>query len=380
MPGTCADSMLPNPSGHAGTRRHARIDSALLDTLLALAPCTNHQAMASRCPSSPCSLVTSPTVRDYVHQRACAPARAPSHRSRAQHVLRTWPLAPCTQPSPPCPAPPPAQPPPPAFGTYIPPCLGLPPLPGMLTTAEFRRIIAGICYKFLYLAAGAAAAGALQQSAWVLTSTRQVRRAGRGGGAPRAAAGARPPRGQGRASAQRLHCSITQCLLPLRPRVASQSNRLRRRYLAAVLAMDVGFFDTQATTGGLLQGLNEDSLVGGVGHGCGRPLVWVVVSCVGPSSQLVLPAALLAALHQAPPPPQLCARAHPPQAVQAAVSAKTGQFLQHSATFIAGYGLAFAKSWVSAAPAAPGAVPTRRGSKRGCARAAAPRAAAALQP
>ena len=33
-------------------------------------------------------------------------------------------------------------------------------------------------------------------------------------------------------------------------------------YLKAVLRQDVGFFDTQATTGGLLQGLNEDSLVG----------------------------------------------------------------------------------------------------------------------
>lgn len=44
-------------------------------------------------------------------------------------------------------------------------------------------------------------------------------------------------------------------------RRALQSNRLRQRYLAAVLRQDVGFFDTQATTGGLLQGLNEDSLV-----------------------------------------------------------------------------------------------------------------------
>lgn len=39
-----------------------------------------------------------------------------------------------------------------------------------------------------------------------------------------------------------------------------QTNRLRRRYLAAVLRQDVAFFDTQATTGGLLQGLSEDAL------------------------------------------------------------------------------------------------------------------------
>lgn len=63
----------------------------------------------------------------------------------------------------------------PAFGSYIPPCTGFPPLPGLLTTDEFRRLIAGICYKFLYLAAGAGVAGALQQAAWNLTSTRQVR-------------------------------------------------------------------------------------------------------------------------------------------------------------------------------------------------------------
>uniref|UniRef100_A0A7S0R4U3 ATP-binding cassette transporter n=1 Tax=Chlamydomonas leiostraca TaxID=1034604 RepID=A0A7S0R4U3_9CHLO len=39
-----------------------------------------------------------------------------------------------------------------------------------------------------------------------------------------------------------------------------QTNRLRQRYLAAVLRQDVGFFDTAATTGGLLQGINEDAI------------------------------------------------------------------------------------------------------------------------
>ncbi|GFH10682.1 ATP-binding cassette, subfamily B(MDR/TAP), member 1, partial [Haematococcus lacustris] len=39
-----------------------------------------------------------------------------------------------------------------------------------------------------------------------------------------------------------------------------QTNRLRSQYLQAVLRQDVAFFDTTATTGGLLQGLNEDSL------------------------------------------------------------------------------------------------------------------------
>eukprot|EP00879_Flechtneria_rotunda_P033825 GHRR01037634.1.p1 GENE.GHRR01037634.1~~GHRR01037634.1.p1 ORF type:complete len:119 (-),score=30.78 GHRR01037634.1:337-693(-) len=39
-----------------------------------------------------------------------------------------------------------------------------------------------------------------------------------------------------------------------------QTNRLRGMYLRGILRQDIGFFDTQATTGGLLQGLNEDSL------------------------------------------------------------------------------------------------------------------------
>ncbi len=61
---------------------------------------------------------------------------------------------------------------------------------------------------------------------------------------------------------QRTHPSPTKSHNPPSPH-QPQSNRLRARYLAAVLRQDVAFFDTQATTGGLLQGLNEDSLVGG---------------------------------------------------------------------------------------------------------------------
>jgi ATP-binding cassette subfamily B (MDR/TAP) protein 1 len=37
-----------------------------------------------------------------------------------------------------------------------------------------------------------------------------------------------------------------------------QVNRMRHKYLAAVLRQDVGYFDTTATSGRLLQGLNED--------------------------------------------------------------------------------------------------------------------------
>lgn len=37
------------------------------------------------------------------------------------------------------------------------------------------------------------------------------------------------------------------------------SNRLRRQYLRSALRQDVGFYDTEATTGILLQGLNEDT-------------------------------------------------------------------------------------------------------------------------
>ncbi|GBF96721.1 ABC transporter B family-like [Raphidocelis subcapitata] len=139
-----------------------------------------------------------------------------------------------------------------AFGRFLPPCsplaraaaaAGLPLPPGLVGVGEFRALIQGIALKFLYLAAGAAVMAALQQGCWQLTGVRQ-------------------------------------------------SNRLRARYLAAVLRQEVAFFDVQATTGGLLQGLNEDAL-----------------------------------------------------AVQQAVSEKAGTFLQHLATFLAGYALAFAKGW-----------------------------------
>eukprot|EP00879_Flechtneria_rotunda_P003779 GHRR01004019.1.p1 GENE.GHRR01004019.1~~GHRR01004019.1.p1 ORF type:complete len:1293 (+),score=472.26 GHRR01004019.1:779-4657(+) len=71
-----------------------------------------------------------------------------------------------------------------------------------------------------------------------------------------------------------------------------QTNRLRGMYLRGILRQDIGFFDTQATTGGLLQGLNEDSL-----------------------------------------------------AIQQAISDKVGAFLQHSSTFVVGFIIAFVKGW-----------------------------------
>ncbi len=36
-----------------------------------------------------------------------------------------------------------------------------------------------------------------------------------------------------------------------------QANRVREHYLRAVLAQEIGFFDLESTSGGLLQGLNE---------------------------------------------------------------------------------------------------------------------------
>jgi len=71
-----------------------------------------------------------------------------------------------------------------------------------------------------------------------------------------------------------------------------QTNRLRERYLASVLKQEVAFFDVQASSGSLLQGLNEDSL-----------------------------------------------------AVQAAIGDKLALFMQHMTTFLVGYLVAFSKGW-----------------------------------
>jgi len=40
------------------------------------------------------------------------------------------------------------------FGTYIPPCFGLPQLPGFMTTQQFNSAVSSIALKFLYLAIG----------------------------------------------------------------------------------------------------------------------------------------------------------------------------------------------------------------------------------
>jgi hypothetical protein len=42
------------------------------------------------------------------------------------------------------------------FGTYIPPCFGLPPIPGFKTDAEFQAAVSDIALKFVYLAIGEA--------------------------------------------------------------------------------------------------------------------------------------------------------------------------------------------------------------------------------
>ncbi|KAF8060513.1 ABCB6 [Scenedesmus sp. PABB004] len=103
-----------------------------------------------------------------------------------------------------------------AFGEYWPDCAGPPPpllaaSGRLIGNAEFSNLVSSIALQFLYLAIGAAVAGVLQQGAFTLASVRQT-------------------------------------------------NRLRRLYLRAVMRQDISFFDTQATTGGLLQGLNEDAL------------------------------------------------------------------------------------------------------------------------
>jgi ABC-type multidrug transport system fused ATPase/permease subunit len=71
-----------------------------------------------------------------------------------------------------------------------------------------------------------------------------------------------------------------------------QANRIRQRYLAAVMRQEIAFFDTQATTGGLLAGLNEDSIQ-----------------------------------------------------VQNAISEKLGGFIHHAATFLVGFAIAFWRGW-----------------------------------
>eukprot|EP00775_Hariotina_reticulata_P008041 gene8041-8236_t len=132
-----------------------------------------------------------------------------------------------------------------AFGTFWPRCPGLPPPPPQFSMTEdhFNGVVREIALKFLWLSLGAVGAGFMQQFCWTYSSVRQV-------------------------------------------------NRLRRLYLRAVLRQDIPFFDTQATTGGLLQGLSEDSL-----------------------------------------------------AIQQAIADKVGTFLQHFATFSAGFIIAFTKGW-----------------------------------
>ena len=71
--------------------------------------------------------------------------------------------------------------------------------------------VTDVTLKFLYLAAGAAVGSYLECCLWMYTGNRQA-------------------------------------------------NRLRTRFLRAVLHQDVAFFDVHSTTGGLVQGLNEDSI------------------------------------------------------------------------------------------------------------------------
>lgn len=81
-----------------------------------------------------------------------------------------------------------------------------------------------------------------------------------------------------------------------------QTAKLRNLYLSAVLRQDVAFFDTQATTGSLLKGLDEDSA-----------------------------------------------------SVQQAISEKVGHFMQHVSCFLIGYIVAFWRGeWRCMGPACSG--------------------------
>ncbi len=76
---------------------------------------------------------------------------------------------------------------------------------------HFMKTVSNLALKFLYLGLGAIAASYLEAGVWMYTGNRQA-------------------------------------------------NRLRTRFLRAVLHQDVAFFDVNSTTGGLVQGLNEDSI------------------------------------------------------------------------------------------------------------------------
>ncbi|KXZ51733.1 hypothetical protein GPECTOR_11g18 [Gonium pectorale] len=110
-------------------------------------------------------------------------------------------------------------------------------------SVDFIATVSNIALKFLWLALGALAASYLEAAVWMYTGNRQT-------------------------------------------------NRLRTRFLTAVLNQDVAFFDVHSTTGGLVQGLNEDSID-----------------------------------------------------VQNAISEKLGAFLHHSSTFVVGFIIGFVRGW-----------------------------------
>jgi len=137
------------------------------------------------------------------------------------------------------------------LGGYYPRCGAGPHPPaavlrllGMTATADsFTATIASVALQFVYIAAAAAFAGFLQQFCWTY-----------GGG--------------------------------------RRANRARRRFLRGALRQDVAFYDTAATSGALLQGLNDDAID-----------------------------------------------------VDKGVSDKVGVFLQHMSTFACGYVIAFVRGW-----------------------------------
>lgn len=91
------------------------------------------------------------------------------------------------------------------------------------SASDFRSSINEIILYYVYLGIFSLVASYLQMSCWMLTATRQA-------------------------------------------------NRVRERYLVGVLAQEIGFFDLESTSGGLLQGLNEDTVAvqDAIGHKMGN--------------------------------------------------------------------------------------------------------------
>lgn len=157
------------------------------------------------------------------------------------------------------------------FGTYIPPCFGLPPLPGFLTTQQFNAQISQLSLKFLYLALGTClfvcvlvgghGAGNVVDVLVCRSNCIHVCSGSCGWVGGRFVA-IRLSRGKNRSLVFSHSYARTLCCVHTPAGAAAagflqqfcwqytsvrQTNRWRRRYLEAVLSQDISFFDTQAS-------------------------------------------------------------------------------------------------------------------------------------